>query len=448
MNGYSSNRIKNFSVASGFYIVEKDYPSDALYLNKETELQSNLLDAEFESYSEVSVDTSSDSSQRYKIKSKKTRYIPPYCGEASAMQGSSDGDRLSPYELSEISINLPYSEDEMSDILPLDQTLIHRNRTMEEQVELRYLKELLQNASYYSEYDDRIAQHLCDYDPSITQDLYRNMEEAQEASSDFLPPDSLILNKLFEEDQLRSVIHNWGSSSLHQMLRYPAINQSFVNDTMQRNSPPRDSQKWEQKSPKWKQKPTPPSTLVSKKGNQAKPCSSVSDAEQRVFFGGLPVGMTERSLRQQLAVLGYKVLKRPKILRGFAPEVLMRSPQEAKELVERGTIMISGVEVEVRPFNSLMKQSESRKIPNIKKRSIFLGGLADGTTAKDIQDVLKKMGIRIVNYPSAKFGFSRQFILESACQAKTLIAMKKVLINGTLVDVRPFVRQQSRKKRL
>lgn len=446
MNGHSSNGIKNFSYASGFYTVNKDQPADGFYLNKEAEFQSNLLDAEFERYSEISYDTSSDSSLRYKIQAKQNRYIPPYSGETSVMNGSSDGDRLSPFELSEISINLPYSEDEMSDILPLDQTFIHSNRTMEEQVELRYLQELLQSAPYYSEYDDGIAHHLSEYDPSTAQDLYWNMEGAQEASSDLFHSDSLILNKLCKEDQLRSVKHNEDSLSLHRVLRYPAINQSYVNDTNQRKRQRQDSQKWEQKAPKEERKPTPSSTLTSKKDKKAKPCSSVSDVDQRVFLGGLPVGMTERSLRQQLAVLGYKVLKRPKILRGFAPEVLMRSVQEAKELVERGTIMLNGIEVEVRPFNSLMKQSESRKIPNIKKRSIFLGGLADGTTAKDIQDEFKKMGLKIVNYPSAKFGFSRQVILESACQAKALIATKKVLINGTLVDVRPFVRQQSRKK--
>jgi len=243
-------------------------------------------------------------------------------------------------------------------------------------------------------------------------------------------------------------MHNEDSSSVHRVLRYPAIDQSFVIDTNMSKSQRRDSQ-WHEKrghkSPKEEQKPTPPSTLTPKKETQAKAGSTVPD-EQRVFLGGLPAGMTERSLRQQLAVLGYKVIKRPKILRGFAPEVLMRSIKEAKELVKRGTIMINGVEVEVRPFNSFMKQSESRKIPNIKKRSIFLGGLSEGTTAKDIQDVFKKMGIRIVNYPSAKFGFSRQVILESACQAKWLVKMKKVFINGAQVDVRPFVRQQHRKK--
>jgi len=99
----------------------------------------------------------------------------------------------------------------------------------------------------------------------------------------------------------------------------------------------------------------------------------------------------------------------------------------------------------VRPFNALMKQSESRKIPNINKRSVFLGGLSEGTTAKDVQDAFSKMGIRILNYPVIKFGFTKQVILKNVHQAKALIEKKKIFIRGTLVDVRPFVRPKSRK---
>merc|ERR1719474_1145324 len=169
--------------------------------------------------------------------------------------------------------------------------------------------------------------------------------------------------------------------------------------------------------------------------------SSDSDVEQKIFLGGLPVGMTERGLRQELAALGYKVLKRPKIIRGFAPQVLMSSVKEAKALVEKGVITINGSEVQVRPFNSFMKQSKSKKIPNVGKRSIFLGGLLNRTTSKDIKEALLKMEIKVVNYPVVKFGYSRQVILENVVQAKTLINMKKVYINGTFVDVRPFVNQ-------
>jgi len=115
-------------------------------------------------------------------------------------------------------------------------------------------------------------------------------------------------------------------------------------------------------------------------------------------------------------------------------------------LVEKGVVIINGFEVEVRPFNSLMKKSKSKKIPNLGKRSVFLGGLSSGTTAKDIMDAMKNMGMTIVNYPVIKFGFSRQVILETISQAQELINAKRVLINGTYVDVRPFVNLQNRKR--
>jgi len=171
------------------------------------------------------------------------------------------------------------------------------------------------------------------------------------------------------------------------------------------------------------------------------PCDSKSssDADQKVFLGGLPIGMKEKTLREQMCALGYKVLKRPKILRGFAPEVWMRSVEQAQELVARGSITLEGVKVEVRPYNSLAKLSELKKIPNVGKRSIFLGGLPNGTTAKDIKEVVMNMGMKVLNSPVVKNGFSRQVILENVPQAKTLIKMKKILLNGKLVDVRPFV---------
>jgi len=259
----------------------------------------------------------------------------------------------------------------------------------------------------------------------------------------------MLNKKLCKEESLRLVASSKDSTSVSCALKHSSINQSNNIDSTQikgKRSATQQCGKRQHKVPKEGQKPSPLSSLASKKESQAKSCSPTSEEDRRVFLGGLPVGMREKSLRQQLAVLGYKVEKRPKILRNFAPEVLMRSVEEAKELVELGTIMIQGVKVEVRPFNSLMKQSKSRKIPNISKRSIFLGGLTDGTTAKDIQNVFTKMGIRIVNYPVTKFGFSRQVILETVCQAKALIKKQKILINGTLVDVRPFERQQRRKK--
>jgi len=151
-------------------------------------------------------------------------------------------------------------------------------------------------------------------------------------------------------------------------------------------------------------------------------------------------------LRQHLAAMGYKVLKRPKILHSFAPEVWMKTVDQAKDLINKGVIMIKGLEVEVRPYNSLTKLSELKKLPNVAKRSVFIGGLSPGTTTKNLQDVLEALGMKVLNYPVIKHGFTRQVILDTISQAKELIKMRKINVNGMLADVRPFVNQRRRRK--
>jgi hypothetical protein len=450
MNVFPRNGLENFSNVSSFYNIKPDPSVAGPYQNKESELRSDLFDAEFESYSEVSIDTSSDSSLKYKFRGNRNCFIPRYSAETNLMYGSSDGGTLSPLEIPEVTRSLRYSEysdDEMSEMFSLDPSILHCANIMDEKEELFYLQELVHNAC--SEYNASVAQDLSEYDPNTEQDLYCDLNVTQEACGDYFASNSLLWKRLCEEEErLDLIAQNVDPPSFYPMLQQLRLTQT---PRTQRKCKRLDSKQYSNrqhaiKTPKEVQRtPLPLSVHTQNKVKMTKP-SQASDGEQRVFLGGLPVGMTERALRQQLSVLGYKVLKRPKILRGFAPEVLMRSVEEAKELVQRGTILMNGVEVEVRPFNSLMKQSESRKIPNIRKRSVFLGGLSDGTTAKDIQDEFTKMGIMVVNYPVIKFGFSRQVILENACQARTLIEKKKVLINGALVDVRPFMRQQSRKK--
>merc|ERR1712060_998338 len=82
--------------------------------------------------------------------------------------------------------------------------------------------------------------------------------------------------------------------------------------------------------------------LSLKKKSKNKDDNLTDNDAQRVFLGGLPIGITERMLRQHLAALGYKVLKRPKILHGFAPEVWMKTVEQAKDLIEKEVIMIEG----------------------------------------------------------------------------------------------------------
>jgi len=190
-----------------------------------------------------------------------------------------------------------------------------------------------------------------------------------------------------------------------------------------------------------KEKERPNINILSK-------CSrnTVEDDDRKIFLGGLPLGTNEKTLREEMAAQGYKVLKRPKIIRGFAPEVMMRSVEEAKELVDKGVVNILGVEAEVRSFNSYNKRSKSKKIPNIERRSVFLGGLSQGTKVKDILGAMKELNLRVVNYPVIKFGFSPQVIFQTVSQAQQLIRMKRVYVNGKLVDVRPFTHQHFRKK--
>jgi len=435
MKDFSRNRIMNYTGISGLHNGNSDKLTDH-YVLLESKLRSDLIQAESENYSEFSVDTSSDSS-KFRIQANQNTYAPEI-RETRFAYGSSDGGTSSPLELPEMSRSLLYSDDEMSEILSLDQTL--KRAVMDEHEELRYLHELVQNADYYDESEYGAAE-----------ELFWNMDVTQESNADLFPSDSMMWNTLCEEDRLRWLILHESQTNLYRELEQAATYQPVATDNTQilenRRKPQKHGQWRPQRAKQKEQKQPPlPSIPTLKRENKAK-SSQASNGEKRIFLGGLPIGMKERMLRQHLALLGYKVMKRPKILRGFAPEVWMRSVKEANELVERGTIMINGYEVEVRPFNHLMKQSESRKIPNSNRRSIFLGGLPRGTTAKDIQNALAEMGIKILNYPLIKFGCSRRVILENTHQAKTLIEKKKVLILGTLVDVRPFVRQQRRQKR-
>jgi len=341
--------------------------------------------------------------------------------------------------------SLWHSDDEMSDLLPFDESLLVSSKMLDEQEELLLLTELVYQDVAAAEY----------YDESLigsNQDVHWDCEIEKLT-------DTLTSRNTFNEDyrtrreQLgcREETLNWdlnnsvstlGSTFNQRKILYSDIeqtkymgNQTVLEKKTKTEVIPKEAETNEEISKI--------ATEDRKLENEPKTCTENldSDVEQRIFLGGLPLGMTERGLRQELAALGYKVLKRPKIIRGFAPQVLMRSVEEAKELVEKGVITINGAEVQIRPFNSFMKQSKSKKIPNVGKRSIFLGGLSNGTTSKDIKEALLEMQVKVVNYPVVKFGYSRQVILENVAQAKTLINMKKVCINGAFVDVRPYVNQ-------
>lgn len=160
---------------------------------------------------------------------------------------------------------------------------------------------------------------------------------------------------------------------------------------------------------------------------------------QKVFLGGLPSHITESSLRQKMAEQGFNVINKPKVLRGFTPQVCLGSVEEAQRLIKKGKLVIDGSQVDVRPYEAFVKDTPEKKLPDDTKRSVFLGGLPNGTTGKDIKEELKKLDVKVVNHPLIKAGFTPQVMLGNAEQAEKLVNLKKVRIRNTLVDVRPYV---------
>jgi len=160
---------------------------------------------------------------------------------------------------------------------------------------------------------------------------------------------------------------------------------------------------------------------------------------QKVFLGGLPAHITEFTLRQKLAQQGYNVINRPKVLRGFTPQVCMGSVEEAQELIAKGSILIDGSFVDVRAYGDYTTCDIERMRPEEIKRSVFLGGLSKGTTSQIIIDDLEKMDVKVVNKPLIKNGFTPKVTLATIKESNMLIKLKRVSINNTLVDVRPYI---------
>jgi len=158
---------------------------------------------------------------------------------------------------------------------------------------------------------------------------------------------------------------------------------------------------------------------------------------QKVFLGGLPKHLTSSLLRQKLSEQGYTVLNNPRIHRWYSPQVCLGSIAEAERLVEKGTIVIDGASVRVRPYKAV-RGDKKKKLPDEVRRSVFLGGLASSTTAEMIRNQLAKIGLVVVNTPVVKSGYSRKVVLETLEQAQTLLRLSRVKINGSWASVRPF----------
>jgi len=164
--------------------------------------------------------------------------------------------------------------------------------------------------------------------------------------------------------------------------------------------------------------------------------------DQKVFLGGLPPHLTPEMLKTKLEDQGLTVLNKPRIMRGFTPQVCVGSVDEAKKLIAQRFIYIDEYRVDVRPYKD--RYHLRKGFPSVVKRSVFLGGLPDNTTGEIIIADLQHLDMKVVGIPLIKNGFAPRVVLESLEHAKMLIAMKRVIVNGTAVDVRPYVNFRKR----
>jgi len=164
--------------------------------------------------------------------------------------------------------------------------------------------------------------------------------------------------------------------------------------------------------------------------------------EQKVFLGGLPLHLTPQLLKAMLEEKGLTVLNKPSIMRGFSPQVCLSTVEEAKRLVAQKYIYIGDQRVDVRPYQ---EEDKLRKtFPSVMKRSVFLGGLPENTTGEMIMKDMQRLDIKVEVLPVVKSGYAPRVILASLKDAKMLVALKRVLVNGTVVDVRPYVNFRKR----
>jgi len=166
---------------------------------------------------------------------------------------------------------------------------------------------------------------------------------------------------------------------------------------------------------------------------------------QKVFLGGLPLHMTSQMLKDKLEMLGLTVLNRPKIMRGFTPQVCLGSIEQAKILIAKRFLYIDDHLVDVRPYQDREEFRQDRS--STVKRSVFLGGLPENTTGEMIVYDLQRLDVKVLNFPVVKNGYAPRVILESAESAKMLVSLKRVTVNGAAVEVRPYVNFRKRYSR-
>jgi len=164
--------------------------------------------------------------------------------------------------------------------------------------------------------------------------------------------------------------------------------------------------------------------------------------EQKIFLGGLPPHLTGETLKSKLEGQGLIVLNKPRVMRGFTPQVCLDSVKVAEKLINQRYIFIDDTRVDVRPYKD---RDQLRKgLPSVVKRSVFLGGLPEGTTGERIIEDLQRLDVTVVDYPVVKDGYAPRVVLGSVEHAKMLVSLKRVMVNSSAVDVRPYVNFRKR----
>lgn len=176
------------------------------------------------------------------------------------------------------------------------------------------------------------------------------------------------------------------------------------------------------------------------RGNSCHFKHSMTDAayqSQKVFLPGLPQNITEVALQNQFSHVGCNVINKAVSLQKSWPRVCLESPEDARKLFDKGGISISGHRLEVRPSHAVAEKQRKR-IADITRRSVFLGGLPARVTWKMIRSGLANYGAKVTNLLRVKQGFCPKVTLATVNQAIALVSAGKVEINGSMVDVRPY----------
>jgi len=172
-------------------------------------------------------------------------------------------------------------------------------------------------------------------------------------------------------------------------------------------------------------------------------CSFSSDSnivctdKQKVFLGGIPLHFTPGMLKAKLEDQGLTVMNKPKIKRGYIPEVCLGSVEEALKLIAQRFIIVDEHRIDVRPYQSRLQLRKG--FVSVAKRSVFLGGLPNNTSAEMIIADLERLDLQVAEPPVIKKGFAPRVILKSRKDAELLVSLQRVFINGAVVDVRPYV---------